>query len=78
MQPRPPEIFPGEKGFALLECAIVEYRNRGKATGCPYAFVRGQRRYVDLRDLSGMPRDAFVKVDDADTYETGEGESKTP
>lgn len=67
MQPRPPEIFPGERGFALLECTAEEgYRNRGKTTGCRYEFAKGQRRYVDVRDLSGMSRDVFVKVGDAD------------
>lgn len=76
MQPKPPQVFPGERGFALLECLAEGYSNRGAVTGCPYAFVQGQRRYVDVRDLSGMPRGAFVKVDDADTYEAGEGKGE--
>jgi hypothetical protein len=79
MAPRPPQVFPGEKGFALLECLAEEgYRNRGKVTGCRYIFAKGQRRYVDVRDLSGMPRGAFVKVDDADTSEASEGEGEAP
>lgn len=64
MQPKPPVIFPGEKGFALLECAADSYESRGKATGCRYAFVEGQRRYVDVRDLSGMDRGSVRKARD--------------
>lgn len=77
MTPKPPP-FPGEKGFTLLECVAPKYRNRGKATGCHYAFVWGQRRYVDVRDLSGMNRDAFVKVDDANTSKAGKGPQEAP
>lgn len=62
MQPKPPRIFPGERGLALLECLVPEYRNRGKSTGCRYAFAEGQRRYVDVRDMTGMDKGAFRKV----------------
>jgi hypothetical protein len=72
MAPRPPVVFPGERGLVLLECTAPEYRNRGKVTGCRYHFAQNERRYVDVRDMGEMDRNAFAKVGDANTPETGE------
>jgi len=77
MAPKPPVIFPGEKGFMLLECTAPKYRNRGKVTGCRYHFAQNERRYVDVRDMSGM-KGSFRKVSDADTPAAGEGKSQAP
>ena len=69
MQPKPPAVFPGERGFMLLECVVPELRNRGKTTGCRYTFAEGWRRYVDVRDMSGMDKTVLTKVDDATQHE---------
>lgn len=78
MQPKPKTVFPGEKGFRLLECLDIRYRNRGKSTGLHYDFTEDQQQYVDVRDLSGITKDSFRKVDDADTPAAGEGKGETP
>lgn len=78
MRPKPSAIFLGEKGFALLECVADSYENRGKVTGCRYAFVEGQRRYVDVRDLSGMDRGSVRKVGDGAGIVQEGGPQETP
>jgi hypothetical protein len=68
-----PLPFPGELGFVLLECTAEQYQNRGKVSGCHYRLAQGQRIYADVRDLSGMDRQAFEKVGDADSAEADQG-----
>ena len=56
-------IFFGEKGLALLKCTMVAgYTGRGKVTCAHYEFAKDDIRYVDKRDLPGLPRDGFEKV----------------
>jgi hypothetical protein len=75
MAPKPPP-FPGEMGFALLECVAERYENQGQVSGCHYMLSLVQRIYADARDLSGMDKGAFKKH--ADSIEAGSGTEETP
>jgi hypothetical protein len=56
-------VFFGENGLVLLQCtSAAGYRGRGKVTCARYEFEHYDVRYVDKRDLPGMPRERFAKV----------------
>ena len=56
-------IFFGEKGLVLLKhTSATGYTGRGKVTCAHYTFAKDDIRYVDKRDLPGLPRGEFEKV----------------
>jgi hypothetical protein len=56
-------VFFGESGMVMLRCMAREgYVGRGQATCARYEFEYYDIRYVDKRDLPGLPRDEFEKV----------------
>lgn len=56
-------MFFGEKGMVLLRCVSQDgYVDRGKVTCARYEFAYYDVRYIDKRDLPGMPRDKFERV----------------
>ena len=58
------EIFYGELGMVLLECIDVDgYQGQGAVTCTRYDVACGSKRYVDKRDMPGLPRDKFKRVE---------------
>jgi hypothetical protein len=55
VEPKTLEVWPGEKGFALL-AADGQLSITGAVTGCRYRFDPGAPRYVDKRDVPKLPR----------------------
>jgi hypothetical protein len=51
-------------GMVLLECTDVDgYQGQGAVTCTRYDVACGSKRYVDKRDMPGLPRDKFKRVE---------------
>ena len=54
----------GGRGFVLLT-PLADFEAIGKCSGHKYQFKAGESRYVDKRDMPGLPRELLRKDSDA-------------